>query len=282
MRDLLPAKRLEGKAAPAPTTRGFAGRITPIGHWIGCAPGDAGYERRGWRLPGVHRLSRQEHPHPMKAKGVRCGVVGVGSLGQHHARIYASLPQSELVGVFDADQRRAAEIAGKHGCRAFASLDELGRACDAVSIAVPTNAHESTALELLANGCHLLIEKPLCTNLAEAERVLAAATAGDRLVQVGHIEHFNPVMSYLEKQANDPKYITAERLAPYSMRGTDVGVVLDLMIHDIGIVMALVKAPLRRIDSLGINVLSRTGTSPTRVSSSKAAASPISTPAASA
>src|SRR5829696_6236570 len=173
----------------------------------------------------------------MKAQGVRCGVVGVGSLGQHHARIYEALPQSQLVGVYDVDNRRAS---------------------DAVSVVVPTKAHESTALPLLANGCHLLIEKPLCTSIQEAERVLAAANANDRLVQVGHIEHFNPVMSYLEKQANDPKYITTERLAPYSMRGTDVGVVLDLMIHDIGIVMALVKSPLRRIDSLGINVLSKT------------------------
>jgi len=194
----------------------------------------------------------------MKAQGVRCGVVGVGSLGQHHARIYEALPQSQLVGIYDLDQRRAAEIAGKHNCRAFPSLEELGRACDAVSVVVPTKAHESTALPLLANGCHLLIEKPLCTSIEEAERVLAAANANDRLVQVGHIEHFNPVMSYLEKQANDPKYITTERLAPYSMRGTDVGVVLDLMIHDIGIVMALVKSRLRRIDSLGINVLSKT------------------------
>src|SRR5215207_8765592 len=194
----------------------------------------------------------------MKAQGVRCGVVGVGSLGQHHARIYEALWQSQLVGIYDLDQRRAAEIAGKHNCRAFPSLEELGRACDAVSVVVPTKAHESTALPLLANGCHLLIEKPLCTSIEEAERVLAAANANDRLVQVGHIEHFNPVMSYLEKQANDPKYITTERLAPYSMRGTDVGVVLDLMIHDIGIVMALVKSPLRRIDSLGINVLSKT------------------------
>src|SRR6478735_8936334 len=106
----------------------------------------------------------------MKAQGVRCGVVGVGSLGQHHARIYEALPQSQLVGIYDLDQRRAAEIAGKHNCRA----------CDAVSVVVPTKAHESTALSLLANGCHLLIEKPLCTNLQEAERVLAAANANNR------------------------------------------------------------------------------------------------------
>jgi predicted dehydrogenase len=194
----------------------------------------------------------------MKAQGVRCGVVGVGSLGQHHARIYASLPQSELVGVFDRDWRRSTEIAERHDCRAFASLDELGRACDAVSIVVPTKHHAKTALPLLSAGCHLLIEKPLCRSLDEAEQVLAAAKENGRLVQVGHIEHFNPVMSYLEKEASDPKYITSERLAPYSRRGTDVGVVLDLMIHDIGIVLALVKSPIARIDSVGIDVLSKT------------------------
>jgi predicted dehydrogenase len=189
---------------------------------------------------------------------VRCGVVGVGSLGQHHARIYAQLPGSELIGVYDTDRRRAAEIAGSHGCRAFGGLEELGGACEAVSVVVPTSAHAKTALSLLAKGCHVLVEKPLCASIEEAEEVLAAANVNGRLVQVGHVEHFNPVMSYLEKEASNPKYITAERLAPYKMRGVDVGVVLDLMIHDIGIVLALAKAPLRRIDSVGINVLSKT------------------------
>jgi predicted dehydrogenase len=191
-------------------------------------------------------------------KKVRCGVVGVGALGQHHARIYAELPGAELVGLYDTSRARATEISQKHGCRAFASLDELGEACEAVSVAVPADAHAATALKLLARGCHLLIEKPLCTSLDEAEAVMAAAKAAGRLVQVGHIEHFNPVMSYLEKEASDPKYITSERLSPYSTRGTDVGVVLDLMIHDIGIVLALVKAPIARVDSVGINVLSKT------------------------
>jgi predicted dehydrogenase len=123
---------------------------------------------------------------------------------------------------------------------------------------VPTDRHAAVALPLLARGCHLLIEKPLCASLAEAGEVLAAAQKHHRLVQVGHVEHFNPVMSFLEKAANHPQYITTERLAPYQTRGTEVGVVLDLMIHDIGIVLALVKAPIRRIDSVGINVLSKT------------------------
>jgi predicted dehydrogenase len=194
----------------------------------------------------------------MAARSVRCGVVGVGSLGQHHARLYAALPGAELAGVYDIDRKRAAEIAGKHGCRAFDSLDELGRASDAVSIVTPTKAHAATALSLMSNGCHVLIEKPLCESLAEAEQVLAAAKAHDRVVQVGHVEHFNPVMSYLEKAASSPKFITTERLGPYNARNIDTGVVLDLMIHDIGIVLALAKSPVRRIDSVGINVLSKT------------------------
>jgi predicted dehydrogenase len=194
----------------------------------------------------------------MAKSRIKCGVAGVGSLGQHHARVYASLPGAELVGIFETSDARAAEICAKHGCRRFATLEELGRACEAVSVVVPTDRHAEVALPLLAAGCHLLIEKPLCASLEEAEQVLAAARKANRLVQVGHIEHFNPVMAFLEKHADHPQYITAERLAPYQTRGTEVGVVLDLMIHDIGIVLALVKSPLRRIDSVGINVLSKT------------------------
>ena len=194
----------------------------------------------------------------MSAPKIRCGVVGVGSLGQHHARIYASMPGAELVGLFDTSVARASEISEKFGCRRFGSVEELAAVCDAVSVVVPTDLHEKVALPLLAAGCHLLIEKPICASLEEAERVLLAAKARNCLVQVGHVEHFNPVMAFLEKEASRPQYLTAERLAPYQVRGTEVGVVLDLMIHDIGIVLALVKSPIARIDSVGINVLSKT------------------------
>ena len=204
---------------------------------------------------------KTQNPEPKTGAAparVRCGVAGVGSLGQHHARIYASLPAAELAGIYETDDARAAAICAQYHCRRFATLEELGAACDAVSVVVPTDRHAAVALPLLARGCHLLIEKPLCASLAEAAEVLAAAQQHGRLVQVGHVEHFNPVMSFLEKAANHPQYITTERLAPYQTRGTEVGVVLDLMIHDIGIVLALVKAPIRRIDSVGINVLSKT------------------------
>ncbi len=194
----------------------------------------------------------------MPAPKIRCGVAGVGSLGQHHARIYGSLPGAELAGIYETSDARAREICEKLGCRRFATIEELGAACEAVSVVVPTDRHAEVALPLLAQGCHLLIEKPLCASLEEAEQVLAAAQAKGCLVQVGHVEHFNPVMAFLEKEASRPQYITAERLGTYQMRGTEVGVVLDLMIHDIGIVLALVKSPIARIDSVGISVLSKT------------------------
>ena len=194
----------------------------------------------------------------MTASRIRCGVAGTGSLGQHHARIYASLPGAELAGVFEPDDARAAEICGRHGCRRFATLEEMAERCDAVSVVVPTNHHAAVALPLLAKGVHLLIEKPLCVTLDEAARILDAAAKADRIVQVGHIEHYNPVMSFLERTVTDPRYITAERLAPFTPRGTEVGVVLDLMIHDIGIVLQLAKSPVERIDAVGVSVVTRT------------------------
>jgi predicted dehydrogenase len=189
---------------------------------------------------------------------IKCGVIGVGSLGQHHARIYASMKNVEFAGIFETSDARAKEICEKYNCRRFATIEELGEVCDAVSVVVPTDRHAEVALPLLAKRCHLLIEKPICASLEEAEKVLAAAQAAHCIVQVGHIEHFNPVMSFLEKEIDRPGYITTERLAPYQTRGTEVGVVLDLMIHDIGIVLALVKSPIEKIDSVGMNVLSKT------------------------
>ncbi|MCS6244015.1 MAG: Gfo/Idh/MocA family oxidoreductase [Opitutus sp.] len=189
---------------------------------------------------------------------VKCGVIGVGSLGQHHARIYSTLPNVEFMGIYESSDERAKEICAKYNCHRFASIAELGAACDAVSVVVPTDKHAEVAIPLLEQKCHLLIEKPITATLEEAERVLAAAKANDCIVQVGHIEHFNPVMSFMEKHIDRPGYITAERLAPYTPRGTEVGVVLDLMIHDIGIVLALAKSPIRKIDSVGISVLSKT------------------------
>ncbi|MFP4069352.1 MAG: Gfo/Idh/MocA family protein [Opitutales bacterium] len=187
---------------------------------------------------------------------IRCGVVGTGYLGQHHARIYAALDGCELTGIVESDDARADEIRGKYGCARYDSPEALAADCDAVSVVVPTDLHCQVALPLLEGGCHLLIEKPLCTSLAEAEQILAAAKKGGCIVQVGHIEHYNPVMGYLENAVTQPRYITADRLAPFNPRGTEVGVVLDLMIHDIGIILALVRSPVERVDAVGVKVLS--------------------------
>ncbi|MGJ8639445.1 MAG: Gfo/Idh/MocA family oxidoreductase [Opitutaceae bacterium] len=187
---------------------------------------------------------------------IRCGVVGTGYLGQHHARIYAALDTCELVGIVEADDVRAAEICEKYGCQRFETAQALAEECDAVSVVVPTDKHCEVAVPLLNGGCHLLIEKPLCTSLDEAEQILNAAKSHGCIVQVGHIEHYNPVMEYLENAVTAPQFITADRLAPFNPRGTEVGVVLDLMIHDIGVILALVRSPIERVDAVGVNVLS--------------------------
>ncbi len=194
----------------------------------------------------------------MSESKLKCGVAGVGYLGQHHARIYNELENVELAGIFETNPERAAEISEKFGCPVFGSIEELGAVCDAVSIVVPTDKHHEVALPLLECGCHLLIEKPICQSLEEAADILEKAKAANLLVQVGHIEHFNPVMSFLEEKVSAPKFITADRLAPFQPRGTEVGVTLDLMIHDIGIVLQLVKSPVKLVQSVGVSALSPT------------------------
>ncbi len=189
-------------------------------------------------------------------KVINCGVVGVGYLGQHHLRIYDELELCQLVGFYDVDPDRARQIAARHSCKRFGSIDELAHACQAVSVVVPTDKHCQVAVPLLEAGCHLLIEKPLCVNSREAEMILDAARRNDRIIQVGHIEHYNPVTSYLNEAVDRPLFIIADRLAPFQPRGTEVGVVLDLMIHDIGIILQLVKSPVAKIESIGVNVLS--------------------------
>ena len=189
-------------------------------------------------------------------KVINCGVVGVGYLGQHHLRIYDELELCQLVGFYDVDPDRARQIAARHSCKRFGSIDELAHACQAVSVVVPTDKHCEVAVPLLEAGCHLLIEKPLCVNSREAEMILDAARRNDRIIQVGHIEHYNPVTSYLNEAVDRPLFIIADRLAPFQPRGTEVGVVLDLMIHDIGIILQLVKSPVAKIESIGVNVLS--------------------------
>ena len=190
-------------------------------------------------------------------KKLQVGVVGVGHIGSNHARIYAELPNAEFVAVFDIDLARATEIAAKYKTKVAVSLDEFAEMVDAASVATSTSAHFPVAHDLLARGKHLLIEKPITENTADA-RELAQRAAEKRLVlQVGHVERFNPVLSALEQRLTHPRFIEAHRLSPYPNRSTDIGVVLDLMIHDLEIILHLVNSTVENIDAVGVPVLSR-------------------------
>lgn len=196
---------------------------------------------------------------------IRVGVVGVGSLGQHHARVYAELESAELVGLCDTDTERAREIAAAHNARVFTSIEELAEAVEAVSIAVPTDKHLDIARVFLDRGVHTLVEKPIATNTEEARQLVAAARARNLMLQVGHIERFNPVLGFLEDAEHQPRFIEAHRLSPYPPprdgappRGTEVSVVLDLMIHDLEIILHLVDANVKSIHAVGVPVLSPT------------------------
>ncbi len=185
------------------------------------------------------------------------GVAGVGAIGQNHARVLASLPGVRLAGIFDVDASRAAALAETHGTRAAASLAELASWCEAVTIATPTAHHYAAAKTLLEADRHVLIEKPITDNTEQALELAALAKAKSLVLQVGHIERFNPVMSLLEERLANPRFIEAHRLSPFPNRSIDIGVVLDLMIHDIEIVLNLVRSPIESIDAVGVPVLTR-------------------------
>ena len=190
-------------------------------------------------------------------KQLRVGVVGVGHIGKNHARLYAELPTAEFAAIYDTDMARAMEIAGQFGVLSAASLDEFSERVDAASIATPTSTHFEIAQELLKRGKHLLVEKPIAENTAHATELAELAAARGLVLQVGHVERFNPVLSALEKRLTNPRFIEAHRLSPYPNRSTDIGVVLDLMIHDLEIILHLVRSPVQTIDAVGVPVLSR-------------------------
>ena len=189
-------------------------------------------------------------------KPLKVGVVGVGHLGRHHARILAAMPDVELVGVVDArlEQAEAVARACSPSTRALTDHRELFGHVDAVSVAVPTRFHRAVAGDFLERGVPCMVEKPLATTLLEAEELVALAEDRSVPLQVGHIERFNPALSALDGLAFRPKYIAAERLGTYTFRSTDIGVVLDLMIHDIDLVLSLVQAPVRSVEAVGVGV----------------------------
>ncbi len=186
---------------------------------------------------------------------VRVGVAGVGSLGQHHARVYADLPDARLVGVFDPHTARAQEIAARHGVPACASFEALLDAVDALSIAAPTLAHHALARQALLRGRDVLVEKPITTTLAEADELVELAAAGGRVLQVGHIERFNPAADVLRAHAGRPRFIEVHRLSGFPARSLDIDVVLDVMIHDLDVVLALDGSEPVQIDAVGVPVL---------------------------
>jgi predicted dehydrogenase len=191
---------------------------------------------------------------------IRVAVLGVGSLGQHHARIYSELEKAGLVhfaGVYDANAATANKIGAKHGAKIFSSISEAAQNSDALNIATPTMTHFEIAKPLLAQGKHVFIEKPMTDDTAQAGELVQLAQQKNCVLQVGHVERFNPVFKYLETAAPEPRFIECHRLSPYPARSTDIGVVLDLMIHDLDIVLAFVKSPVTSVDAVGIPVLSK-------------------------
>ncbi|MCZ6699975.1 MAG: Gfo/Idh/MocA family oxidoreductase [Planctomycetota bacterium] len=191
----------------------------------------------------------------MTADAICVAVVGVGHMGRHHARIYSEIPQSNLVAVVDTDRDRAGEIAEKFGAAAYTNLDEIPDSVRAATVAVPTEHHLAVASELLARGIAVLVEKPLAANVPDAEKLLACAREHGSTLSVGHTERFNPVVRAMQRLEIEPRYIESTRISPFSFRSADIGVVSDMMIHDIDIVLQLVGSPVARVDAVGVSVL---------------------------
>jgi len=191
---------------------------------------------------------------------VKVAVLGTGSLGQNHVRVYSELAaagQLELAGIYDASAAAARKIAAKHGTRVFNSIAEAAAASDALNVVTPTVTHFDIAKPLLAQGKHLLVEKPMTDNTAQAAELIQIARQNNCVLQVGHVERFNPVFNFLQTAAPEPRFIECHRLSPYPARSTDIGAVLDLMIHDLDVVLAFVKSPITSVDAVGIPVLSK-------------------------
>lgn len=191
---------------------------------------------------------------------VKVAVLGTGALGKEHARLYAELSMAghaQFTGVYDVSTEAARKVAERCRVRVFGSVDEAAASSDALSIVTPTSTHFGLAKALLQNGKHLLVEKPMTDNAVEAAELVRLAQQQRCVLQIGHVERFNPVFKYLETVATEPRFIETHRLSPYPGRSMDVGVVLDLMIHDLDVVLAFVKSPVTSVDAVGVPVLSQ-------------------------
>jgi predicted dehydrogenase len=186
---------------------------------------------------------------------LRVGVVGTGSLGFHHARILRDVPETDMRGVFEVRPERAEEVNRELGVTAHGALEALFDEVDAVVVAVPTIHHEAVSVAAVTRGIHVLIEKPMAPDLEAADRILSAAAETGALVQIGHVERFNPALLAAEPFLQQPLFIESHRIAPFVPRSTDVAVVLDLMIHDVDLVCGLVGSPIKEIAAAGVPVL---------------------------
>lgn len=189
---------------------------------------------------------------------LRTGVVGVGHIGKNHARVYSELGESKLAAIYDTDPGAAKEAAGALDAEAVESLEAFADRIDAATVATPTVFHHEIATFLLRRGKHLLVEKPITETTAQAEELVRLAEENQCILQVGHIERFNPAMGALEERLTHPRFIEAHRLSSYPHRSTDISVVLDLMIHDLEIILHLVRSPVQHLDAVGVPVLSAT------------------------
>lgn len=186
---------------------------------------------------------------------IRTAVIGVGHLGKYHARICAESPAIELVGVVDADASTAAEVAALYDVPAYTSVEDVIPHITAAHVVVPTDAHFTVTSQLLEAGVHVLLEKPMTSTVEEADTLLRLATQKDKVLQVGHVERFNPAIVGIKKVLKNPIFIEVHRLSPFNPRGTEVSVVLDLMIHDLDIILHLVDGTVEQIDAVGVPVL---------------------------
>jgi predicted dehydrogenase len=182
-------------------------------------------------------------------------VVGAGEFGRNHARIYRELQNTELLGIFDRDAAKARAVADEFHTRVFGDLEELRGCVKAASVAVPTEAHSDVGCRLLDLGIDVLVEKPMATDLTQADALLAAAKRNQRILQVGHVERFNPAVIAVEPIVNRPLFFEVHRLGVFTARSLDVDVIYDLMIHDLDILLALVKEPVTEVKAVGIPVL---------------------------
>jgi predicted dehydrogenase len=187
---------------------------------------------------------------------IKVGVAGTGHLGNFHTKMFAQISAVELVGVYDVDKAKAEKVASEHGTKAFGDFEELLAGVQAVSIATTTLTHFDVARRALENGVHAFIEKPITETIEQAKTLVALADARKLALQVGHIERFNPAILALEQYKLRPLFIESHRLAQFNPRGSDVAVVLDLMIHDIDLILSLVRSPVTRIDANGVAVVS--------------------------